>query len=233
MAKYLAYGKVNFPLSTLVKMVLLFVSISVTSAIAHAADDFLLLTDSGVLCDAGAAGKYILGIPALDGRGTHLPPLASSIRNDGKTLTATFGEPFAGVTLEMKVLAEGKVQYRYAHLPKDLRIVMCQFNIDNSLIIQGLTVSFDDGKMLSIPVEPGKTNKDASLVNVNASKMRLGFATGQTLTLATPKSCWHGIQDSRVWGKKFVGICLTPFLTRDEPEGDVSTFVLSFAVSGK
>ncbi|MDR0534461.1 MAG: hypothetical protein LBH01_10960 [Verrucomicrobiales bacterium] len=200
---------------------------------ANAADDFLQLLDNGVVCDAGAAGKYTLGIPALDGRGTHLPPLASSIKNDGRTLTAAFGEPFAGVSLEMKILAGGKVQYRYANLPKDLRIVMCQFNIDNSLISQGVAVSFDGGKALAIPVEPGKTNKDASLANVNASKMELGFPSGETLTMITPKPCWHGIQDSRVWGKKFVGICLTPFLTRDQPEGDVSTFVLEFTVSGK
>ena len=194
------------------------------------AKDSLVLTDKGVACDLGAPGIITLGIPALDGKGTHVPAFSASIQTDGKTLTAKYGAPFDGVALTMKVLDGGNVQYQYMSLPKDLHLVMCQFNLPADSIPPGLAVSFDKSAPKTIPAEPGKTNKDANLVSTNAKTVEIKWPAGETLALTSPK-CWHGIQDSRVWGKKFVGICLTPPVARDMKDGDTSTFVMTFAVT--
>ncbi len=187
----------------------------------------LILTSQGVTCDLGEEGKITLGIPALDGRKTHAPALASTIQTDGKTLTAAYGEPFKGVTLAMKILDGTNVQYRYSALPSDLHIVMCQFNIPASTIVPGLSVSFDHGAPKLIPAAPGKSNKDVTLASTNAKLLTIQWPGGKTLLL-TSLLCWHGIQDARVWAKNFVGVCLTPPVARDVPQGDTSTFVMKF-----
>lgn len=196
------------------------------------ADDFIHLTEKGVQCELGSKGSFVLGIPALDGRGTHLAPIPSSIKTDGKTLTAQFAAPFEGVGLEIRILEEGRVEYRYSALPEDLKIVMCQFNLPETALGEGLTVSFDGGNPISIPAQPGKTNKDVVLANANASQLSIRWPDGKTLELNTPTKCWHGIQDARVWSKKFVGVCLTPSLKRDSDALDRSTFVLTFKTTG-
>lgn len=193
------------------------------------AENSLVLTNGGVSCDLGPVGTFTLGIPALDGRKTHAPALSASIQTDGKTLTAKYGAPFEGVALTMKILDGGNVQYRYTGLPEDLHIVMCQFNLPTTSIVPGLTVSFDHSPPKEIPAEPGKTNHDVNLVSTNAQTLEIDWPTGEALLLTSPK-CWHGIQDSRVWGKKFIGICLTPPVKRDAPGGDTSTLVMTFGL---
>ena len=185
----------------------------------------LTLTAKGVACDLGPAGTIVLGIPALDGRGTHAPVLEASIKTDGRTLTGKYGAPFDGAAVEMKILQEGKVEYRYTSIPSDLRIVMCQFNLPASSIASGVTVRFDGGAPKAIPAEPGKTKEAARLASMNGEKLEIAWPTGEMLGLVSPR-CWHGIQDNRVWGKSFVGVCLTPPVTRD-----TATFVLTFSVT--
>ncbi len=188
------------------------------------------LTPAGVACRLGDRGTFVLGIPALDGRNTHAAPLPASIETDGLKLTAGFGPPFAGVTLRMRVLDEKRVEYAYANLPGDVRLVMCQFNIPQASIIEGLTVAFDQRSPVVIPVAAGKTGKDVRLAGANAQKLAIKWPSGDALSVTTPKPCWHGVQDVRVWGKPFVGVCLTPSLTRDHEGGDSATFVMTFDV---
>lgn len=173
----------------------------------------------------------MLGIPALDGRKTHTAPLPASIETDDREPTARFGPPFDGVTLRIRVLDEKHVEYVYDHLPDDARLVMCQFNIPQAAIVSGLTVTFDRWPPVTIPVEAGKTNAAARLADANAPKLTIQWPSGDTLALAAPKSCWHGAQDARVWGKPFVGVCLTPSLPRDQAGGDTATFVMIFDIT--
>jgi hypothetical protein len=190
----------------------------------------LALTPAGVVCRLSDTHRLTLGIPALDGRSTHAPPVAGSIVADGRTLSARFGPPFDGVTLAMRVLDDNHVEYTYDHLPDDARLVMCQFNLPRELIVPGLTVSFDQHPPREIPLAPGKTNASARLADVNARKMEIRWPSGEVIALTSPHICWHGIQDSRLWGKDFVGICLTPPLTRNEIDDTTATFVLTFGL---
>lgn len=192
----------------------------------------LALTAAGVVCPAGDGRTLTLGIPALDGRGTHAPPLSASIVTDGRALDARFGPPFDGVVLHMRILEGDRVEYRYDHLPDDARLVMCQFNIPRELIVPGLAVAFDRGTPREIPATPGKTNAEARLADVNARSLAIRWPSGDGLGLTVPNVCWHGIQDARVWGKKTVAVCLTPALTRDEAGGTRSTLVLAFTRPG-
>lgn len=131
----------------------------------------------------------------------------------------------------MRLLGDDRVEYTYAGLPDDVRLVMCQFNLPRELIVPGLTVVFDQRPPREIPLEPGKTNAAARLADVNARKMEIRWPSGEIIALSSPHTCWHGIQDSRVWGKDFVGICLTPPLKREPPGATTSTFVLAFALT--
>lgn len=187
------------------------------------------LTPSGVACPVGNKGVFTLGIPALDGRGAHAPVIPSSIQTDGQELTAKFGPPFDGATVHMKVLPDDNVEYTYDSLPEDARLVMCQFNIPNASIEDDLKVTFDQKPPVTIPVEPGKTNDDVRLASLNAHRLEIKWASGESLSLDSPFTCWHGIQDARVWGKGFVGVCLTPPLKRDASQTNRSTFTLSFS----
>jgi len=191
----------------------------------------LLLTPDGVACRPGDRGTFVLGIPALDGRNTHAAPLPASIETDGRKLTAAFGPPFSGVTVRMRVLDEKRVEYSYGNLPADARLVMCQFNLPQASIVEGLTVTLDRHPPVAIPVTAGKTNRDVRLADSNAQKLAIQWPSGEVLSVTTPKPCWHGIQDARVWGKPFVGVCLTPSLPRDREEGDSATFVMTFEVT--
>ncbi len=186
------------------------------------------LTKAGVACHVGDPGTLTLGIPALDGRNAHAGPIPASIETDGRELTAKFGPPFDGVTLKMKLLADGTVEYCYDFLPDDVRVVMCQFNLPADSIVPGLTVTFDQMQAKKIPAAPGKTNDAVRLASANARSLEIKWPSGETLSLTAANTCWHGIQDSRVWGKNFVGICLTPPLKRDEAGGKKSTFVMTF-----
>jgi hypothetical protein len=214
-----------------VKFAVLTIALTLLAAGRLSAEESIALTKFGVACDLGALGTYTLGIPALDGRNTHAAPIPSSIETDGKELTAKFGPPFDGVTLRVKLLGDGQVQYSYDSLPEDARLVMCQFNIPSDAVVPGLTVTFDQMPPKEIPVEAGKTNDDVRLANANAKKLEIKWPTGEMLYLATPNTCWHGIQDSRVWGKSFVGVCLTPPLKRDTPGDNKSTFTMTFSVT--
>lgn len=190
----------------------------------------VMLTKSGVACQVGGAGVYTLGIPAIDGRGTHSAVIPSSIKTDGATLTAKFGPPFAGVTLRMRLLGGGRVEYVYALLPKDARLVMCQFDIPAAAITPGVTATFDSGPPVAIPVTPDKAGKKARLAEANARTLVIRWPSGEALTLTGPAACWHGVQDARIWGKGFVGVCLTPPLRRDGDDAARSTFVMTFGI---
>jgi len=194
------------------------------------AGDGLSLTPKGVACDMGNLGEIVLGIPALDGRNAHAAILADSVQIDGNRLTGRFGEPFDGVTLEMRLLGDGRVEYVYDSLPPDVKLVMCQFNLHNEVILDDVTVRLDQSAAVPIPVTPGKTNDDVRLLSKNGQKVVIDWPGGASLQLTSPSTCWFGVQDSRVWGKDFVGVCLTPPLKRDTPEGTRSTFVLTFGV---
>jgi hypothetical protein len=85
---------------------------------------------------------------------------------------------------------------------------------------------------VKIPEKPGKTNDDVRLANINANKVELKWTTGENLALTVPHKCWFGIQDQRIWGKKTIGICLTPPLKRNVEGGEKSTFMLAFATDG-
>lgn len=198
---------------------------------AHLAAQNLTLTPSGVACSVGSKGVFTLGLPALDGRGVHAPVILSSIRTDGKELTAKFGAPFEGATVHLKILPDNNVGYTYESLPEDARLVMCQFNIPNASIKDDLSVVFDQKPPVVLPVQPGKTNDDVRLASVNARHLEIKWSSGESLALDSPTICWHGIQDARVWGKGFVGVCLTPPLKRDTPQGTKSTVILSFAIN--
>lgn len=190
------------------------------------------LTRQGVACDLGDSRSLTLGIPALDGRGVHAPAMTDGIVvSDGRLLTATFGPPFQGVALSMRLLGDGRVEYRYENLPEDAKLVMCQFNLPSAMIPPGLTVVLDDARTKEIPVKPGSAREAVRLLDANAARMILRWPSGESLSLQSERPCWHGVQDSRVWGKDFVGVCLTPSLRRDRPGGTTSTFTLAFGTA--
>jgi len=195
---------------------------------SRAAD--LVLTPDGVACAVGSRGTIHLGIPALDGRGAHAAADPATIQTDGRELTAHFRAPFEDVALRMRLLDGDQVEYTYSALPADVRLVMCQFNLPDTSIEDGLSVTFDGARSFAIPAEPGKTNDDARIASLNAKGVEISWADGALLSLRSPFTCWYGIQDSRVWGKSFVGVCLTPPLKRDPQAPGRSTFVLSFAI---
>jgi hypothetical protein len=207
-------------------------SITVPTLIV-AAQGSIGLTSAGVACDLGERGVLILGIPAVDARGTHAPVRAESVTTDGATLTAAYRPPFKDVTLTMRMLEDQRVEYKYNNLPRDARIVMCQFNIPQGFIVPGLTATFDGNRSIQLPSSPGKTNGSVRLLDVNASRMDLSWPTGECLTLISPTPCWHGVQDSRVWGKNFIGVCLTPPLVRNKSDENAATFVLTFRINSK
>lgn len=191
------------------------------------ADD-LTLIPKGVACDLGKKGTIVLGIPALDGRNAHAPVDPATVQINGKELTAKFGAPFEGVSCRLKILDGDAVEYSYENLPDDAKLVMCQFNVTPELIEEGLTATFDQKPPVTIPVQPGKTNNDARLASLNAHTVKLEWPSGPSLTLEAPFTCWFGVQDSRVWGKNFVGVCLTPPLKRDS--GPSASFILTFVI---
>ena len=170
----------------------------------------------------------MLGIPFLDGRKTHLGPVPGSVRTDGRTLTAEFGAPFEGVRLAMRVLDGGRVELVYDKLPADLKMVMTQFTLTQEMADAGVSVSFDGWKTVKIPAEPGRTNEEVRLLDINASRAELRWADGAVLALTVPGKCWFGIQDQRVWGKNSIGVCLTPALKRDAAGGETATLLFTF-----
>lgn len=190
----------------------------------------LSLTSKGVACRLDGRGTFVLGIPSLDGRNTHAAALPASIETDGRKLMAEYGAPFLGVTVCMQVLDERRVEYVYDNLPTDVRVIMCQFNIPQASIVPGLAVTFDQHPPVAIPVAAGKTDKEVRLADLTAQKLAIQWPSGDTLSLTTPKPCWHGIQDARVWGKPYVGVCLTPSLARAHGVSS-ATFVMTFDVT--
>jgi len=194
------------------------------------AEGSLTLTSKGVRCDVESIGSFTLGIPALDGRGTHLAPIPSRTQTDGKTLTAIYGPPFDDVTLAAKILAGGQVEYTFDHLPPDLHLAMCGFNLPVESLVPETTVTFDGGTPKTIPAVAGKTNEEVILASLHARKVEIKWPSGASLNLTASGTCWFGLQDARVWAKKYINVCLTPPLRRDVPGGEKSTFVLSLSV---
>ncbi len=190
----------------------------------------MTLTSKGVRCDVESTGSFTLGIPALDGRGTHLAPIPSRTQTDGKTLTAVYGPPFDGVTLAAKILAGGQVEYTFEHLPADLHLAMCGFNLPVESLVPGATVTFDGGTPMTIPAVAGKTNQEVMLASLHVRKVEIKWPSGASLNLTTSATCWFGIQDARVWFKKYISVCLTPSLQRDVPDGEKATLVMTLGV---
>ena len=188
----------------------------------------LVLTKNGVECDLGTLGKFTLGIPALDGRGTHLHPISESVKTDGKTLTAKFGHPFEGVGMTMKLLDGNKVEYTYTALPKDLHVVMSGVNVPVDVLVPGLTVTFDSAPPITIPGQPGNDNTKANIAQANAQKFEIKWPTGEALTVTSPSVCWHAIQDARVWGFKYISVVQVTPVTRTPPGSETSTFMMTF-----
>lgn len=188
------------------------------------------LKATGVALDLGTKGSVSLGIPAMDGRNTHAGVDASTLKIDGKELSARYRAPFGQVTVRMRILPENAVEYTFESLPEDARLAMCQFNIPSAVIEEGLTVIFDERTPTLIPPQAGKTNAEVRLASLNAHRVEIAWADGTSLQLEAPFACWFGIQDSRIWGKDFVGVCLTPPLKRDAIHEDKTVFVLKFGV---